>query len=433
MHLILVGLNHKSAPVILREKLAFQPEQTGVAVTQLTQTNGCKESQIIETIILSTCNRVEIYALVTNIEAGIEKIQSFLSDFHNIPLNEFQTHLYSFFDSDVAKHLFSVASGIESMVIGETQIQSQVKQAFELAQKHKSVGPVLSTLFRNALTVGKRVRNETAISRFSLSISRHAVNLMEQYYSNLANLNVLVIGVGVISEITLRLLLKRGANNVKILNRTEQYARELAKAFGIEAFGLDKLKECIKEADVIISATSAPHIILDYDFVKSAMEQRDRPLLIIDLAVPRDVDAEVNRLENVKLFDIDDLNAKIEYNREQRIKEIKAVREILHEETTNFLSWYQSIEVKPVITELRQKVEEIREQELGRALRRFEKALSQKDAQVVNDLSRRIINKILHQPIVRLREEAKDGNGQVYTAAVRNLFSLKEPSGQQGS
>lgn len=428
MHLILVGLNHKSAPVILREKLAFQPEQTGVAVAQLIQANGCKESQIIESIILSTCNRVEIYALVTNIEAGIERIRSFLSNFHNIPLNEFQAHLYSFFDFDVVKHLFSVASGIESMVIGETQIQSQVKQAFELAQKHKSVGPVLSTLFRNALTVGKRVRNETAISTLSLSISRHALNLMEQYYSNLTKLNVLVIGVGVISEITLRLLLKRGANNVKILNRTEQYARELAKVFGIEAFGLDKLKECIKEADVIISSTSAPHIILDYDFVNGAMEQRDRPLLIIDLAVPRDVDAEVNKLENVKLFDIDDLNEKIEYNREQRIKEIKAVREILHEETAKFLSWYQSIEVKPVITELRQKVEEIREQEFERALRRFEKVLSQKDVQVVNDLSRRIINKILHQPIVRLREEAKDGNGQVYTAAVRNLFSLKESS-----
>ena len=184
------------------------------------------------------------------------------------------------------------------------------------------------------------------------------------------------------------------------------------KVFGIEAFGLDKLKECIKEADVIISSTSAPHIILDYDFVHNAMEQRDRPVLIIDLAVPRDVDAEVNKLENVKLFDIDDLNEKIEYNREQRIKEIKAVREILHEETAKFLSWYQSIEVKPVITELRQKVEEIREQEFERALRRFEKVLSQKDVQLVNDLSRRIINKILHQPIVRLREEAKDGNGQ---------------------
>ena len=433
MHTVLVGLNHETAPVVLREKLAFQPKRTGIALAQLTQATHQLESEIVESVILSTCNRVEIYGLVENIEIGIAKIQSFLSDFHRVPLDEFQSYLYCVSDLGVVEHLFSVVSSIDSMVIGETQIQSQVKQAFEVAQKHKTVGPFLSALFRNALTVGKRVRNETAISEHSLSVSYHAVRLAQKTFSDLSDLNVLMIGVGETILMAAKLLLKRGATNLTLINRSAQHTRDISKELRIKAFGFDKLEPCLKKADVVISATGAPHVILTYETVNKALSQRkNKPLLIVDIAVPRDVDSEVGKLDNVDLYNIDHLKTRIEYNKEQRCKEVNAAGDIINAEIANFLSWYQSMEVKPVITDLRQKIEEIREQELERALRRFERVLSENDAKVVNDLTQRIINKILHQPIVRLREEAIDGNGQAYTTAVRKLFSLTDSSSGQG-
>lgn len=432
MHIILVGLNHETAPVVLRERLAFQPNRTGTALVELTRASGHSDAEIFESVILSTCNRVEIYALVKKIEDGIAKIQSFLSDFHHVPLDEFQSYLYCVSDLGVVERLFSVVSSIDSMVIGETQIQSQVKQAFEVALKHKTVGPFLSTLFRNALTVGKRVRNETAISEHSLSISYHAVKLVQKSFSDLTDLNVLMIGVGEMNLMAAKLLLKRHVGNLTFINRTEQHIKDISKEFGIEAFGFDKLESCLKKADVVISATGAPHAILTCETVNRALRRRkNKPLLIIDIAVPRDVDSDVGKLDHVRLYNIDHLKTRIEYNKEQRCKEVNAVRDIINAEIANFLTWYHSLRVKPVITDLIRKAEEIREQELERALKRFEMELSENDARVVHDLTRRIINKILHQPIVCLREEAKDGNGHLYTAAVRNLFRLEESSRNQ--
>lgn len=427
MNIILVGLNYESAPVELREKLAFQQKRLGEALISLTRENGRIESQIMEGVIVSTCNRVEIYAVVNNTESGFRRIKDFLSQYHKAAQAEFEHCLYTFSDLEVVEHLFSVVSGIKSMVLGETQIQSQIKQAFEIAQKYKVAGPFLSTLFRNALTVGKRVRCETAISEHSLSVSHAAVSLIRRRFQELSDLNVLVVGLGKISLIAIKTLAKLGVRNLMIVNRTEGSAQDVANELGAKAYGFDRLQDCLAEADVVLSSTSAPHFILTTNIVEKALQARQyQPLFIIDIAVPRDVDPQVARLNSVTLHNIDQLETQIEANLEQRCSEINKVRDIINQEVENFIAWRQSLEVKPVITDLREHADEIRERELQRALRRMEMDLSEHDAQIVQELARRIVNKMLHKPMTRLREEAVEGNGHIYTAAIRDLFGLEE-------
>ncbi|MFQ5676285.1 MAG: glutamyl-tRNA reductase [bacterium] len=425
MHILLIGLNHESTPVELREKLAFQPKRLGVALTQLTQQDGQGEQHIAEAVILSTCNRVEIYALTEDCHQGARSIKEFLSRFHKTPLVDFEACLYERRHLSAVEHLFCVTSGIDSMILGETQIQGQVKQAFELAQEYHTVGPFLSNLFRNALTVGKRVRSETAISEHSLSISHAAVDLVRTRFDNPAALNLLVLGLGKMSFMAVKALRRLGVRNLTVINRRPEHALELTKDLPVKIFGFDHLESCVRDADVIISSTAAPHTLLGFEQMRQIMNQRShKNLMIIDIAVPRDIEPEVGRLENVSLYNIDQLQNQIGVNLERRCEAVNNAKDIIDAELTNFLNWLRSLEVKPVITELRDKVDEIRLQEVDRALRRFEKDLSENDANVVRELSHRIINKILHTPLVRLREEAANGNGHVYAASVKNLFDL---------
>lgn len=427
MQIVLVGLNHETTPVELREKLAFQSNRLGAALAQLIQSHGHAETQISEAVILSTCNRVEIYALVKSLDDGIKKVKRFLCSFHQVPLAEFEGYLYSFADLSAVEHLFSVTSGIKSMVLGETQIQGQVKQAFEAAQRHKTVGPILSGLFQNALTVGKRTRHETTISEHSLSISHAAVNLVQNSFPDVSSLNVVMLGIGKMGLIAAKSLLQYRVRHLTIVNRSHERAQELSNKYGVSVVGFDQLEYYLKKADVVISSTGAPHIVLSLQQVtKILQERRNQRLLIVDIAVPRDVEPGVGELDQVDLFNIDQLKTQVETNLEQRCSEINKVREIINHEVTQFLTWYQSLEVKPVISELRHRAEEIREQELQRALNRFGPGLSEREVQVVSDLTRRIVNKMLHQPIVCLKEEAGEGNGHVYTAAIRHLFGLDE-------
>lgn len=427
MHILLIGLNHESTPVELREKLAFQQQRLGVALTQLTQQGGQEEQHISEAVILSTCNRVEIYALAENCDRGARSIKRFLSRFHKIPLADFQACLYEHRDLSAVEHLFSVTSGVDSMILGETQIQGQVKQAFELAQEYQTVGPLLSNLFRNALTVGKRVRSETAISEHSLSISHAAVNLVRTRFEEPAGLNLLVLGLGKMSLMAVKALLKLGVGNLSVINRTPENAQDLTKDLPVKTFGFERLESCVMDADVIISSTAAPHAVLEFEQMTRIMNKRSQKgLMIIDIAVPRDVEPEVDRIKNVNLYNIDQLENQIQSNRERRCDAVSKARDIINAELTTFLNWMRSLEVKPVITELRDRVDEIGSYEVERALRRFEKDLSENDADVVRELSHRIINKILHTPLVRLREEAANGNGHVYAASVKNLFNLNK-------
>lgn len=429
MKIILVGINHDNAPVELRERLAFHPAHLPGALAKLTQPNGNVDSDIVEAVILSTCNRVEVYAAVKDPKAGMKRIEEFLASSHNLPVSEFKNFLSTSVDLGVVEHLFSVASGIKSMVLGESQIQRQVKEAFDVAKKLQTVGPLLSSLFRNALTVGKRVRSETGIAKHSLSVSHVAVKLVRNTFPDLSTPNILVLGLGKMSLMAVKSMLKYGARDLTIINRSQEKAAEITKQLKIRTFGFDQLGESLKQADVVLSSTGSPHFILTQQIVEQAMQERkNKPLLIIDIAVPRDVDPEVRKLNLVNLYNIDQLSTKVENNLEQRCNEINKVRDIINQEVTNFLAWCQSLEVKPVITDLRQYAEEIREQELKRARRRFGIDLSEQDSQVVQELANRIINKMLHQPIVHLRKEAVGGNGQICTATVRKLFGLEKPT-----
>lgn len=430
MNLLLVGLNHKSAPVEVRERLAFQPKRMPEALSALTRVNGHPAGTIYEAVILSTCNRVEIYAVVKNNEEATQTIRNFLSTFHKIDTEEFDSHLYYAHNLGVVEHLFSVISGIDSMVVGETQIQGQVKQAFEASQQYGAIGPYLSTLFSKAMTVGKRVRTETAISERAVSVSGAAVNLVSNLFNEVPKLKVLIIGVGKMGLDAVKSLMKRGATDISIINRGQERVRPIAEEYNLTVSNFEKLESELLEADVVISSTGAPHAVLTTDAMRRVLGRRgaEKCLLIVDLAVPRDVEPEVGALQGVTLLNIDRLETQVEENLERRCEEINRVRDIINEEVGEFQAWYQSLNAKPVIKKLRQKADQIREKELQRALRRFEEKLSDKDAQVVQELSRRIINKMLHEPLTRLREQASLGNGDVYTSAVQHLFDLDEHS-----
>jgi glutamyl-tRNA reductase len=428
MHVFLIGLNHETAPVELREKIAFSQKDLGEALTQILNPESDDLRVINEAVILSTCNRVEIYATATNIHEGTERIANFLAEFHHLDKCILKEHLYQKVGFAAVEHLFSVTSGINSMVVGETQIQGQVKKATETAHSYETSGPILGTLFQNALTTGKRVRSETAISEHSLSVSQAAVAFLKNLYeAQITDKKILVVGTGKMSVIALNALVRAGVKDITIINRSREKAQQVADELNARAFGFEKLRECLLETDIVIASTGAPHVILTCDLLSKILaEAPGKELTIVDIAVPRDVEPEVSEIAKVDLYNIDHLKIQLDSNLARRCQEISNVREIIREEMEKFREWYQALEVKPVITDLRRKSELIRETELKHALRRMESDLSENDRRVLEDLSRRIINKLLHQPFVRLREEAIDGNGHNYTAAVRNLFDLNE-------
>ncbi|MFQ5641461.1 MAG: glutamyl-tRNA reductase [bacterium] len=426
MDILLLGVNHKNTPVEIREQLAFTQTRLGEALLQLTKTQGGgSHSALHEVVILSTCNRVEIYAVCKNIELGAAALKAFLSDFHGIRSEDFEDYLVTLSNRRALDHLFRVTSGIDSMVVGESQIQGQVKEAFEQAQQYGATGPVLSTLFGNALKAGKRARTETDIGKRSLSVSGAALNLARSAFPDISEPKILLIGLGEMSVLAMKKLSQLGAHNLTIINRSQERIKKAVGEIEVRAFGFDRLHDCMEEADLVFCSTGAPHAVLTFEEMKTVLPRRsDRPLLIIDIAVPRDVDPEIGALPNVRLYNIDQLKKRVEKNLEIRCSEINRVSDIVDEEAAVFWAWYKSLKAKPVISNLRQKTEIIREQELQRALRRFEGTLSDKDAQVVQDLTRRIVNKILHHPLTCLKEKAAEGNGEFYTAAVQNLFNL---------
>ncbi|RMF61218.1 MAG: glutamyl-tRNA reductase, partial [Calditrichaeota bacterium] len=297
MEILLVGLSHKTTPVKIRERLAFPQNRVGDALMQLRQMNGDPQADLVEVVILSTCNRVEIYAVSRNAERAARRVISFLSDFHQIHLEEFQDTLYTRMNQSAVDHLFRVASGIDSMVIGEGQIQGQVKQALDLAHQYGASGPILSALFANALHVGKRARTETEINQHSLSISGAAVNLVRSQFPDLSEVNIVIVGLGEMSLIAIKSLLHAGAKEVTVVNRSRERIQNIVQQFAVRALPFDRLEQSVTEADVVICSTGAPHAILTFDAMQQVMKQRtDRPLLIVDIAVPRDVEPEVGTL-----------------------------------------------------------------------------------------------------------------------------------------
>ncbi len=421
MLILAVGLNHASAPLELRERLAYTSESRAAALNRL-------KSICAEAVILDTCNRSEVYALFANDGESEEltpRLIDFLCTFHQLSPQLLQAHLYSLVNQTAISHLFSVASGIDSLVVGETQVLAQVRAAAEFAVNHNTSGPILSALFRHALRAGKRARTETLISHGSVSLSSVAIERAQQVMGSLTGCSALLIGTGKMSVLAALNLQSMGVQRLWITNRTSAHAEDLAREVNGTAIAFEQLGDALKTCDLVFSSTAAPHVILSYAMIEEAVATRTRPLCIVDLALPRDVDPKVADLPGVRLIDLDDLHAVAENNLAQRRAEVCKVQQIVSAEVDNFWRWLQSLSVTPTITALRQHAEQIRQSELADHLARLEK-LSPHEKRVIESMTASIVGRLLHEPTMRLKARAGEGDGVQYAAALRELFALDE-------
>jgi glutamyl-tRNA reductase len=426
MQILQVGLSHQTAPVEIREQLALAEDAVPAGLRTLCPDNGCGPAYALEGAILSTCNRLEVYAIVESADCGQQDLRDYLSKVSDTPRAVFDPHLQVRQGELAVEHLCEVACGLDSMVLGESQIQGQVTQAYQLALAHGAAGPVINSLFRAAIQAGKRARTETAINEHATSISHVAVELAAQIFDDLATKTAVLIGAGEMAELAAKNLVDHGAGHLLVVNRSAGRAASLAKKFGGEALGWDHLTQALWRSDIVITSTAAPHAILRRDTVDAAMHmRRNRPLFIVDIAVPRDVEPAVGDLNNVFLYDIDDLQQVIASNLAQRRRQIPRVQSIIEEEVANFLDWFHARGVVPTIVDLRQHMDLIRETELEWAMHKLEH-LSEQERSVILAFSRRLVNKILHQPTVRLKQQGNGRQAYQYTEAVRDLFGIAD-------
>ena len=421
MHIVVVGLSHKTAPVELREKFTFNEDSLEEALHRLTAYDHLNES-----VIISTCNRTEVYAVCDDSENGIEDVKQFLADYCRVQTPEFARHLYLHKSVEAAHHLYRVVSSLDSMVVGEAQILGQVKSAYSQAFEAGTTNVIFNRLFRDALKVGKKVRTETDIGESAVSISYAAVELAKKVFEDLEGRTVMVLGAGEMSELTAMHLVDNGARSVLVSNRTYERAAELAARFGGKAVKFDAMLNHMVDADIVISSTGAPHFILNRKDVSRIMhKRRGKPIFFIDIAVPRDIDPKVNRIDNAYLYDIDDLQAVVDSNKEERTREGQRAELIIDHEVEEFTSWLNSLEVVPAIAELKEKAEEIRIAETLKALNKLQD-LGEREKNIVNALTTVIVNKLLHDPIVQAKKCAGKKEGYLYIESLRYLFDLGE-------
>jgi len=418
MHLTLVGLSHKTAPIEIREKLTFPAHVQPQALSALTF-----GAEIAEAVILSTCNRTEVYAVSAS-EAGTDAVIDFLCEFHDLDRHELARYLYVVEDHAVVKHLFRVVASLDSMVVGEAQILHQVKEAYDLSCEAGAAQRLFHRLFRQSFEMGKRVRTETAIGENAVSISYAAVELAKKVFDTLEGRTILVVGAGKMSELTAKHLVSQGVRSVLVANRTYERAEELARKFEGTAIPYEQLFERMREVDIVISSTSAPGYVIDKAKVAGVMKGRRAPLFFIDIALPRDVDPAVNDLPNAFVYDIDDLNGVVQSNLEDRLREARRAELIIEEEIASFEAWIESLEVIPTIAAIRESAEQIRREEYERALKRLG-SLSDKDLATVEALSQAIVSKMLHGPTARLRDAAAEKDGYAAVESARMLYGLE--------
>ncbi len=426
MYLIVVGLNHKTAPVEVREKLSFPEHTIPESLEKLKSIKAIRGCAI-----LSTCNRTEVYGAVTDVEGGLNGIREFLAKRCRVQVSEIQNYLYNYTLFDVINHLFSVASGLDSMILGETQILGQVRTAYQMACECGATNGVLNTLFQRAVTVGKRVRTETDIDRNAVSISYAAVELAKQVFENsIQGKSVLIVGAGKMSELTAKHLVANGVTTVMVSNRSYDRAVCLAQIFGGKAVKFDELFNYMESADIIISATAATHCIIKPEDIAPVMSKRNqRKMFIIDIAVPRDVDPGVGEIEGVCLYDIDDLKNVVDSNLSQREKEARKAEKIIKDEIDEFWKWLSSQFATPTVAALKQRGEEIKQKEITRAFNRLGN-LTDREKKVISSMANSIVNQLLHDPVVQLKHYALSHQGHLYTEILQKLFKL-EVSGQR--
>ena len=420
-NLVLVGVNHKATPVEIREKLAFNQVKLEASLEHLV---SCPE--IVENIILSTCNRVEIYARVENSDQGIQLLKDFISDYHGLSRGSLDQYFYSYRDNQAIEHLFRVSASLDSMILGEAQILGQVKDAYSTARALSSTGLVLNQLFEKAFNVAKKVREETGISERGVSISSAAVELAKKIFEDLENHSVMLVGTGEMAELAAKHLITYGVKTVYVASRTYERAIALAQTLNGCALDFDAFKEELYRADIVITSTAAPTFIIHKEMIEQAIHKRkNKPIFLIDIAVPRDIAPEVNDLENVYLYDIDDLQNVVNANMEERQKEAENAMEIIKEEVTKFNNWFSTLDVVPTIIEMRNRAEEMRKNEVDKTLKNLSH-LSENDQKAIHQLTQSLVNKILHKPTINLKKKIQSKDGHVYLKAIRHLFHLDD-------
>jgi glutamyl-tRNA reductase len=425
MKIVLAGINHRTAPVELREKLAFRNDELPVAFAAV-QARGAREA-----LILSTCNRVELIAAVDD-DAGPDEAAELLLCARNDVPDTVRAHLYAYEQSDAIRHLFRVASSLDSMIVGEPQILGQLKQAFALARENGSVGPTLDSVLTRAFTVAKRIRTETEIGQSAVSVSYAAVELAKQIFGSLQRKRVLVVGAGKMSESTARHLLRAGASHLVLTNRTHSRAQQLAEIFRGEVIPYAALSQSLADVDIVIASSSAPGYVLDFEAVRRAIEmRRNQPMFLIDIAVPRNIDPEVNRIEHAFLYDIDDLQSIATRNLRSRMEVAEQAENIVADEVLRLQAKLRERDVTPTIVSLQEQLEGIRREVLDR-YRPSLRGLTPEQEEAIEAITRGIVNKVAHGPISEMRRHAAtqtagpDPREPELVNAVRRIFRLRD-------
>lgn len=417
MNILVLGLNHKTANVDIRERLAFNGQKLEEGIS------GLKNLPVIDEIaILSTCNRVEIYASAKDSENSMETIKEFLSKFHEINRDKFEKTLYSFSDTEAVRHIFSVAASLDSMIIGEPQILGQLKDTFDFALNKKTTGVILNRLMKKAISTAKRVRTETRIAENAVSISFAAVELAKKIFKELSGKSFMLLGAGEMAELAARHLVNNGVKDVKVANRTYDRGCELAKDFNGRAIRFEDLLKELVSTDIVICSTGASDYVLKKEQMQRIMkERRYKPVFLIDISVPRNIDPDINELDNVYLYNIDDIQEVVDTNLLERKKEAEKAEMIVEEEVEKFIKWMSSLNSVPIIISIRQKAEAVKEEELEKFKHKFPN-LDKEKLEAVEYLASAITNKLIHSPTVALRENSEDK--ELLTIAVKKLYGI---------
>ncbi|MCW8918380.1 MAG: glutamyl-tRNA reductase [Gammaproteobacteria bacterium] len=416
MTLLALGINHKTAPVEIRERVAFTPETLPQAFSELTATNG-----VHEVAILSTCNRTELYCGIEGEDGGM--VRDWFSRFHNLKLADVEPYFYTHPDRHAVRHILRVASGLDSMVLGEPQILGQMKQAYSTANAAGTVGELLNRLFQHTFSVAKQVRTDTAIGASPVSVAFAAVSLSRQIFTDLSKHTALLIGAGETIELVARHLHESGVGRLIVANRTVERAHNLAQEFGGYAIALSEIPDHLHEADMVISSTASQLPILGKGAVESALKKRKhRPMFMVDIAVPRDIEAQVGELDDVYLYTVDDLQEIIQEGLRSRQEAAQQAEEIIDTQVTHFMNWLQSLGAVDTIRDYRMSIEAMREQVLQNALAQLQRG--HPPEQAMQELARQLTNKLMHAPCSNLKQAGYDGRTELLLAA-RELFNLK--------
>ncbi len=417
MSILAIGVNHRSGPLSVLERVTLAPDEVGKAVEGLAQLDNIREA-----VVLSTCNRTEIYAVTEKFHGAYADIRDFLCNLGDISADELHPHLFSQHDDAAVMHLFEVAAGLDSAVVGESEILGQLRQAWEIAQREGGARTTLNLLFRHAVEVGKRARTETAIARGTASVSHAAVEMAVEHHGSISGRSVALIGAGAMGEGIAVALRGAGVGDVLVINRSPERGQALADRIDGRAIGIDRLSEALESSDVVLTSTGAGEPVITADLVRR-LERGGRPLLFVDIAVPRDVAPDVAELAGVTVLDLDDLSRWADRGRAERLAEVDRVTDIVRQEVERFELQSAALQAAPLVSSLRERAEALRSAELARHAKRLNQ-LDEEQREMVDVITRGLVAKLLHEPSVRLRNQAGTPQGERNAAAVADLFDL---------